>query len=114
MIDVQIVRAPWWSGKGYYLRRRRDSVQVTKNELTTQVAFAEAAHAAYLSRGTGPNGLPPAAEAVKRRMEGQRIVDERVRDLSRRLLEEALAGLSLPVPVSYLGYSTRTRPSPGP
>lgn len=82
--EVEVVRAPHWSDKRFYIRRVRDRSIVPAAELETRIAFGEAAYDAFEE---GMNGvLPPAAEAVKERMNGRTFGEDRRIELDEELL----------------------------
>ena len=62
---MQIVKAPWWSSKKHYVRRRPDYQHPSKGVLANRVRFAQISTRQYGKTGFSKDGMPIIAATVR-------------------------------------------------
>jgi len=104
MTEMQVVKAPWWSDKDFYVRRSRNYGKPSRGELRARIRFATAATRQFGRRGLAPNGNPIVAEAVKTEIRSlppigrtrEELTDAMRASLRRKMREKGLPFVELP------------------
>jgi len=104
MAEYQIVRAPYWSKKKYFIRKRRRYDRPSKNELMNRLRFATVSTKLYGSKGLADNGLPIVADKTGKTMKSlppigrkrEVLSDRDVRALQNEMVRKGIDTVYLP------------------
>ena len=103
MTEYQVCKAPPWSKKKYFIRRKRRFDKPSKNEVLNRIRFATVATKLYGETGYTDDGLPVVAGKLKQEMKalppiGRRkvvLTGSEVRSLQRDMARKGISTIQL-------------------